>query len=153
MCFLDGKSMRDQWTKLKLAASYKFQERFHVARFRPPHVADGIVIALLLVGSVVPAWAIRPGDAKIKFLVVVELAFNFHSHCAHSNDNATIARNLGSKIDGRTAGGLRGNQNCINSPMMRVSSTQIAELGGDRTAGIRTQLCGQLGSFRHEVHA
>ena len=51
--------MRDQRVQIYFAVREKLQKRFHVARFSPTNMADGIVAAFLFESGVVSSRSIR----------------------------------------------------------------------------------------------
>src|SRR5580692_1772832 len=74
----DGEAMRDEGMEVKFAIGKKLEKSFHVARFGPAHIANGIVDSFLFVGRIVAARAVGTGDAEVEFLFVEKSSRNIH---------------------------------------------------------------------------
>ena len=93
--FVDRKSVCDQRADVYFAIGEKPEKSFHVARFRPAHIADGIIDALLFVGGVIAAWAVGARNAEVEFLLVKSPALERHANRANGSDNGAIASHFG----------------------------------------------------------
>ena len=83
--------MRDERSDVDLLVCQELDERFHVARFRPAHMADGIVATLLFVRHVIAAGAIGARNAEVELFFVVGFALNLHAHRANGDDDCAIS--------------------------------------------------------------
>ena len=105
------KAMRDERYDVHFPFREQMQKGFHVPRFRPAHIADGIVAAFLLISGVISARAIGTGNPEVEFLLVVRLAFDIDADRSHGNNNRAVARDSAGQIDRLAAGSFSSNEN------------------------------------------
>src|ERR1700686_955699 len=96
---LDWKAVSDQCFHVDLAIGKKFEKRFHVARFSPAHITDGIVDAFLFVSSVVTSGTIGARNPKVEFLLVVRPTVEFHTDRTNRHNYSAIPGYFGGQID------------------------------------------------------
>src|SRR5439155_10040980 len=144
--------MRDQRVDVDFALGEQLKKSFHVARFGPSNIADRIISALLLVSCVVAAGAVRTRDAELEFLLVIKLALDVHSDCAHGNNCSMIASDFCGQVYGIAAGSFRGNQYGIHTISARLPETEVEEVGCRRNNSICAEASCQLSALGRDVH-
>ena len=78
----------------------QFLERLHVALFRPPHVRNGIIDALVLVKRIVAARPVRAGHPNLQFLsIVMRIAVKARGHRPDYDNRSPLASDGASEID------------------------------------------------------
>ncbi len=105
----------------------KLQKGFHVASFRPTHVADGVVAAFLLIRSVVAAGSVGAGDAEVEFFFVISPALNVDANGAHGYDDGALAGDVTCEVHRLTAGRFRSDENGVDAKALRLTGTKAAK--------------------------
>src|SRR5690606_22195534 len=80
---IEGKAMRGERAYIQAAASHLIQHGLHVALLGPSDVIVRVVDAPLLIGWIVPAWAIRHADQDFQLFLVVDVSWDIHPHGAN----------------------------------------------------------------------
>jgi hypothetical protein len=127
---LDGETVCDERADPDFLFGKELEERLHVARFGPAHVADGVVAAFLFVGAVVPAGTVRTRDAEVEFFFVVGFAFDLNADRANGDHNRALASDGTRQIDRIAAGSFRSDQNGIYAHALGTLQTEITKIGG-----------------------
>jgi hypothetical protein len=121
--------MRDERIQVEFPFCKQLQKAFHVPRFRPADVTDGIIASFLLVGCIVAAGSVGTRNAEVEFLFVIALALQFHPHGANRDNNGAVARNFCSLVHRLATGRLGRDENGVHSETMRPLRAHVGELG------------------------
>jgi hypothetical protein len=148
---LDGKTVSDERLGSDSSLGQQLEKSFHVTGFGPANVADWVVNSLLLVGRVVPSWAIRPRNPEIQFLLVEEPPLNVHAYRTNGNNYAAITGDFRGEIHQITAGGLGSYEHRVRAAAGRVPHAYFVELRGGGTRGIGTASPRQFHSFTDNI--
>src|ERR1700733_237546 len=124
---LDWELMCDEGFQIELLIRKQLQKRIHIPRLSPAYVADGIVSPFLFIGGIVSTWSVRPRNAEVELLLVIELAFDVQAYRANCDDHRAIASHPCRKIYRVAAGRLGRNQHNIGAVSSRVLETHFTE--------------------------
>ncbi len=122
--------MGNERSDVYFAFGQQLQKGFHVAGFRPAHIADWIVAAFLFIRSVVAAGSIGARNAEVEFLFVIGPALNLDADGAHGHDDGALAGDCACKIYGLAAGSFRGDENRINAEAARLIDANVTKFRG-----------------------
>ncbi len=104
---VDGETRRDQIADRQAAGGDQLDDSRHVAALRPAHVTDRVILAVLLVGAVIPARSVGAGQTQIDLLVVEGRPREVHPDVADDHHPAAITAQTGGQLE-RIAGRRRG---------------------------------------------
>src|SRR5271166_3661661 len=150
---LDRKTMGNEGTNINFLFGQELEKGFHVAGFGPAHVADGVVAALLFIGSIVAAGAVGARNAEVEFFFVVRSALNFDADSADRYHDGALAGDRARKIYGIAAGSFRSDENSVDTCAPGLTDAEFAKLRGGGCDGIGTEMSRKFGAGRVNVHA